>query len=288
MAWSSSGLRPLLGAFALVGGSLLRVADAAAIAPPVEHTVVSRATLLDPLDVSLTEPSDLEVAQLTIGPRGTTGARRYAGPTLVSVTGGTASRSLIQGGSCRVSTVLPGVAYFVAAGQVEQVRNDGPEPLRLQTTSLAPAGERPSGPAPATSPCLSPSAVDVSGTVVTHSTIPGAVHISSDGPTDIVTSRFVFQPGASSGWHSHPGGMLVSIDEGHFHWVLVEKGRCTRRDARVGTGYWERPAPGEETHDFVNGGGSPATFHYVGLSSRKGPLVGAQAPRPECGALTRH
>ena len=197
----TSGLLPFLAAFALVSGSLLPVADAAPLDPPVEHTVVSRAILHDPLDISLTGPSDLEVAQLTIEPGGTTGARTYGGPTLVSVTDGTASRSVVEAGSC--------------------------------------------------------------------------------------TSRFVFQPGASSGWHSHPGGMLVSIDEGHFHWVLVEEGRCTRKEGPAGTGYWERAGPGEEAHDFANDGAGPATFHYVGLSSLRGPLVRPQAPGPECSALAR-
>lgn len=274
-------------ALALAGGWLLTESDAVALYPPMEHTVLSRATLLDPIDIAVAGPSDLEVAQLTIEPGGTTGARRSAGPTLVSVVSGTASRYQVEDGSCRTTNVLPGVAYFVAPGQVDEVRNHGPLPLHLQTTSLAPAGEKSASSAPATSRCVTPSSSGLSFAVLTRSTIPGPVRITTDGPSDIVTSRVVFQRGASSGWHSHPGGMLVSVDEGQLHWVVAKGGRCTRRESPAGTGYWELPDPGAEVHDYRNDGAGPATFHYVGFSSSRGPLVGPRAPAPECTALTQ-
>jgi quercetin dioxygenase-like cupin family protein len=275
----------LAAAFALLGGSLLIMNDAAALGPLVEHTVVSRATLPDPLDITLAGPSDLEVAMLTIEPGGTTGTRKYAGPTLVTVVDGKAIRDHVGDASCRTTPVLPGLVYFVAAGQLDEIRNDGPVPLRVQTTSLPPAGEKSATAAPELSHCLAQGAGGVSVAVVTHSTIPGPLHISTDGPTDILTSRFVFQPGARSGWHSHPGGMLVSIDEGHFNWVFVEEGRCTHREGPAGAGFWERPAPEAEVHDFANVGAGRATFHYVGFSPSRGPLVSPQPPAPKCTPL---
>jgi quercetin dioxygenase-like cupin family protein len=284
MAWRSSWRLALVAALALValvGGSLLTVTDVAALGPPVEHAVVSRATLVDPLEISLAGPSDFEVAMLTIGPGGTTGPRKYAGPTLVSVVSGTALR---YHDSCRTTSVLPGVAYFMAPGQVDEIRNDGPVPLHVQTTSLAPAAEISASAAPTTSQCLTPRVASFSVAILTHSTIPGPLHITTDGPTDILTSRFRLQPGGATGWHSHPGGMLVSVDEGHFHWVFVKNGRCTRRESPVGSGYWEAPDPGAEVHDYRNDSAGPATFHYVGFSSSRGPLVSPQPPAPKCTA----
>lgn len=172
MASSSPWLSSILAALAFAGGSLLLVLDAAALDPPNEHTVVSRATLLGPLDIAVPGPSDLAVAQLTIEPGGTTGARRYAGPALVSVVGGTASRYQVEGASCRPTTVPPGVAYVVSPGLVDEIRNQGPLPLQLQTTSLAPVGEPWAAPSPAMPGCGTATTEGVTVHVLSHTTFP--------------------------------------------------------------------------------------------------------------------
>ena len=97
-----------LAAAAAVGGVLLLVGDAGALEPVSEHSVVSQATLLDPLDIAVPPGSDLELAQLTIEPGGRTGLRTYAGPAVVSVLDGTAIRYRVADGSCRRSTVPSG------------------------------------------------------------------------------------------------------------------------------------------------------------------------------------
>jgi quercetin dioxygenase-like cupin family protein len=256
--------------------------DAAAVDPPsAQHTVVSRATLLDPLQITLAGPFDFEVDLLTIEPDGTTGARKFSGPAIVSVLGGTASRLQAVDGSCRAATVLPEVAYVVGPGQIDEIRNQGPAPLHLQTTSLAPPGEASASSAPVTSGCLRPTAAGLTVAVLTHSTGSGPVRILSDGPSEIITGRVVVRPGATMvGWHSHPSGaVLASAVEGHFDLILVREGHCVRRHYLGGMAFWEAAG---EVHDYRNVGARPATQVYVGFSSSRGPLAMPAAPPSEC------
>ena len=51
--------------------------------------------------------------------------------------------------------------------------------------------------------------------------IPDAVHFNADriklqtkDPTAVVTQQITYQPGASSGWHSHVGIVLVTVKDG--------------------------------------------------------------------------
>jgi len=52
-------------------------------------------------------------------------------------------------------------------------------------------------------------------------TIPEAVHFNADGiklqtkdPADVVTQLITYQPGSSSGWHSHVGIVVVTVKDG--------------------------------------------------------------------------
>jgi quercetin dioxygenase-like cupin family protein len=52
-------------------------------------------------------------------------------------------------------------------------------------------------------------------------TIPEAVHFNADAiklqtkdPADVVTQLITYQPGASSGWHSHVGIVVVTVKDG--------------------------------------------------------------------------
>jgi quercetin dioxygenase-like cupin family protein len=66
-----------------------------------------------------------------------------------------------------------------------------------------------------------------STTLAARSTLAGSVQVNDDrikfqtkDPTDFVTQQVTFGPGATSGWHHHPGVILV----------LVKSGRVTTHD----------------------------------------------------------
>ena len=282
MGQRSLWLVSFLAAGTAVGGSLLLVSDAPALVPVAQFSVVSRALLTDPLDIEVSGPSDLEMAQVTIEPGGTSGTRRYAGPALVSVVGGTASRYHADGGSCRSTTVLPGVAYVVTPGEVDEIRNEGAAPLRLQTTSLAPAGELWATSVSLPAGCGATTAKGYAVGVLSHTSMAGPARIKTDGPSDILVGGIVIPPRTSgAGWHYHSAAVLVSVERGRFDVPAVAEGRCVQKQFPEGTGFVE---PAGEVHDGRNDGSEPTTIYYVGISSSAGPVTVPQAPPSECSA----
>lgn len=263
-----------------VGGSLLLIGSAAALPPMAEFSFVSRAVLADPLDIAVSGPSDVEMAQLTIEPGGTSGIRKYAGPAIISIIAGKASRYRVEGGSCRSTTVLPGIAYVVSPGDVDEIRNEGASPLDLQTTSLAPAGELWATSAPASAGCGAANAKGLTAAVLTRTTLAGPARIKTDSPSDVLVGRIIIPPGGSAGgWHSHPRGALASVERGRFDVPAVVEGRCIRRQFSAGTGFVEADG---EVHDGRNDGTEPTTFYYLTFSSSAGPFVVPQAPPSQC------
>ena len=272
-----------LAAAAAVGGVLLLIGDAVAVEPVSEHSVVSQATLIEPLDIAVSPASDLELAQLTIEPGGTTGLQRYSGPAVVSVLGGTAIRYRVAEGSCRPTTVPSGLAYLVSPGEVDEIRNDGGVPLHLQTIALPLRGGAWVTPASTVPGCGRRTATGVTVAVLTHTTVVGQGRITTDGPSHILIGRIVIPPGASAGgWHSHPAATLVSVKDGRLDLPAMAEGRCLRKQFFQGTGFVQ---PAGEVHDDRNEGTDTTTIYYVGISSFAGPFVVPQ-PLPPCSGMT--
>ena len=268
-----------IAAAAAVGGVLLLVGDAVAVEPVSEHSVVSQATLLESLDIAVPAASDLELARLTIEPGGRTGLRRYTGPAIVSVLGGTAVRSRVGDGSCRPTTVPSGVAYLVSPGEVDEIRNDAAVPLHLQVIALPLRGEAWATPASTVPGCARPTATGVTVAVLTRTAVVGPGRITTNGPSHILIGQIVIPPGASAGgWHSHSAATLVGVKDGRLDLPAVTEGRCVRKQYFEGTGFVQ---PAGQVHDDRNEGTDRATIYYVGLSSFAGPFVIPQ-PLPPC------
>jgi len=87
------------------------------------------------------------------------------------------------------------------------------------------------------------------------------VEIKTKGNTDIAVSNVVVVPGGTSGWHSHPGPVLVVVKTGTItfyragnhggqngddeHWNNGRNApKCTRTDYPAGSAFVEVPAPG--------------------------------------------
>src|SRR5690348_10145911 len=115
--------------------------------------------------------------------------------------------------------------------------------------------------------------VGAAGLLITVNAIPGAATppspglftsqllgrgtYASDGSlpikqgTDIVVVKITVAPGGSSGWHSHPGGAIVVVQQGE---VTVNKSRgsqCEITTYTKGQAFVERPG---ELDDAVNNG----------------------------------
>jgi quercetin dioxygenase-like cupin family protein len=53
---------------------------------------------------------------------------------------------------------------------------------------------------------------------------------------DVAVARFVFQPGSSSGWHKHPGVVLVNVKSGALQ---IVNNKCRKKVYRKGQTYVE-------------------------------------------------
>jgi quercetin dioxygenase-like cupin family protein len=70
----------------------------------------------------------------------------------------------------------------------------------------------------------------------------------TDGPTDFIVQDVSYAPGGYTGWHSHPGLLLVSVTEGSIEWY---NSKCERTVYNVGDSFTENT----RTH-FVRNVGS--------------------------------
>jgi quercetin dioxygenase-like cupin family protein len=77
------------------------------------------------------------------------------------------------------------------------------------------------------------------------------VAIRTKGPRDMLTAAITVEPGASFGWHSHPGPVLVAVTEGRFTLRRVENRRCRTRTFGPGQAFVE---DGERVHLGSNEG----------------------------------
>ena len=82
--------------------------------------------------------------------------------------------------------------------------------------------------------------------------------IQSKNTTDIVMAKFTVDVGGDTGWHTHPGPMLITIAKGQFKLInFTEEDGCTEQVFGAGEG-------------FV---GSPNMVH-IGRSVGEEPVVG--------------
>lgn len=103
------------------------------------------------------------------------------------------------------------------------------------------------------------------GTNASHGTLP-----IQDG-MDVAMARITVDPGGSSGWHSHPGGAIIVINQGTLTVYRSVDSQCLTNTYTAGQAFVERPG---EVVDVVNTGTVPfvdfVTFPRVppGVSPR--------------------
>lgn len=83
----------------------------------------------------------------------------------------------------------------------------------------------------------------ITSTVLARGTLTTAVNANADGvvlrthgATDHVVQELVFRGGSSSGWHRHPGVVLVTIKSGTFVHYTSD---CVPETLTAGDTFWE-------------------------------------------------
>lgn len=79
--------------------------------------------------------------------------------------------------------------------------------------------------------------------------------LDAHDPTDVAVQQLTFQPGGTSGWHSHPGPVILQVTSGTVTFY-EGNGPCTPETRTVGQLFIET---GEHTHLGRNEGSTVAT-----------------------------
>jgi len=99
-------------------------------------------------------------------------------------------------------------------------------------------------------------------------------------PTDIVVRQHVYAPGSSTGWHTHPGPVFITVVEGEVTFYERDDPTCTPVVVKAGEGYVDTG----RGHIGRNLTGLPARDVTVIIAPVAGAFRGElDAPSPHCG-----
>jgi hypothetical protein len=109
---------------------------------------------------------------------------------------------------------------------------------------------------------------------------PDDFKAEAKAPTDIVVRRHDYAPGSSTGWHTHPGPVFITVLEGQITFYEYDDPTCTPIVKRAGEGYVDTG----RGHIARNETGEPAKDMTVIIAPVGGSFRGElDAPAPHCG-----
>jgi Cupin domain len=109
---------------------------------------------------------------------------------------------------------------------------------------------------------------------------PGDFKAEAKAPTDIVVRQHLYAPGSSTGWHTHPGPVFITVVEGEVTFYERDDPTCTPVVVRAGEGYVDTG----QGHIGRNETGQPAKDVTVIIAPVGGSFRGElDAPSPNCG-----
>ena len=99
-------------------------------------------------------------------------------------------------------------------------------------------------------------------------------------PLDLVVRRHDYAPGASTGWHSHPGPVFITVTQGQLTFYEYDDPTCRPHVVLAGQGYVDTG----QGHIGRNETAQPAQDISVILAPVGGAFRGElAAPNPYCG-----
>jgi quercetin dioxygenase-like cupin family protein len=108
---------------------------------------------------------------------------------------------------------------------------------------------------------------------------PGDFKAEAKAPTDIVVRQHDYVPGSSTGWHTHPGPVFITVVEGEVTFYEYDDPTCTPTVVRAGEGYVDTG----QGHIGRNETDQPARDVTVIIAPVDGAFRGElDAPGPHC------
>jgi quercetin dioxygenase-like cupin family protein len=116
-------------------------------------------------------------------------------------------------------------------------------------------------------------------TILASGTSPEDVKVHTKGPTDFVFVEVTIEPGGFTGWHTHPGPLLVAVQSGTLTRYLAD---CRVETNTAGDSFIEH-AGRRAVHMGVNNGSEPVVLLVTYVVPAGGPLRN-EAAEPSCTA----
>src|SRR2546425_13160943 len=102
-----------------------------------------------------------------------------------------------------------------------------------------------------------------------------AVLLEDKGQSEFYFQDLVVGPGGRTGWHSHPGLLLITVKEGSFDFYNKD---CVKHSYSAGQSFTEAAEP----HNGLNPG--PGNAHLlIAYIVKKGEPRRIESPQPKCG-----
>jgi quercetin dioxygenase-like cupin family protein len=102
-----------------------------------------------------------------------------------------------------------------------------------------------------------------------------SVRISTHGPSNFIVQDVAFLPGGFTGWHSHPGVLLITVTEGSVEWY---NSKCELHVYNTGDSLTENTEP-----HYVRNVGSVNARLMASYIIAKGQPRRIEQPAPVCG-----
>ena len=101
--------------------------------------------------------------------------------------------------------------------------------------------------------------------------------LEDSGGSEFHFQDLVIKPSGSSGWHSHPGLLLITVKEGSVDWYDKD---CGKHSYVTGQSFTE----GAEAHDVVNSGAANARL-LIAYVVKGGEPRRRENPQPTCAEI---
>jgi quercetin dioxygenase-like cupin family protein len=95
--------------------------------------------------------------------------------------------------------------------------------------------------------------------------------------SDVAMAQITVGPGGSSGWHSHPGGAIIVVQQGSITLYRSVGGECQTTPYTAGQAFIERPG---EVDQVINAGADPYTLFVTFPRVPQGASARIDEPDP--------
>jgi quercetin dioxygenase-like cupin family protein len=120
------------------------------------------------------------------------------------------------------------------------------------------------------------------GVKIKFSTAYGIVVADAPDAGEVIVQEITIAPGGTTGWHSHPGPVVVVVKTGALTYVREDHGTCFETDYPAGTAFVD---PGQgHVHTAFNRGTENLVLYatYFDVAAGSAPRIDEPVAAPAC------